>query len=174
MTKIHRNLFFIALIQIFLSGCGFTTYNINSLPPQLKQLYYQTDHPYAPFEVGFKKKLVAAGIKVLSTPKKSTPTIIITSLYNHDANNSASSTQARIYNLSYTATVTINDGDNKQLLAPQIATVSRSITLQPNEIFEATSQVAIIKQEMRQELTTKIFNILSSPKTFQALKNPTP
>ena len=170
MIKFLKNLFFSITIPIFLVGCGFTIHNTNSLPPQLNPIYYQTKHPYEPFEIAFKKRLKTAGIKLLSEPDESTLIINISSNYSDNASNITSSTQARIYNLDYTATITISDFCNKQLLSPQTVTVSRNITLQPNEVFKATPQIAIIKQEMQQELTTKILNILSAPKTFQALE----
>jgi outer membrane lipopolysaccharide assembly protein LptE/RlpB len=169
--KNYKNLFFIVVIQILLVGCGFSTYNVNSLPPQLRQLYYQAEHPNEAFEINLKKKLKAAGVNILSEPTKSSPIININFSYSSGVNSPISSTQARIYNLNYAATITISDFYNKNLLAPQIAAVTRNVTLQPNEVFEATSQIAMIKREMQQELAIKIFNILSAKKTFQALKN---
>ncbi len=170
--RTYKNLFFIVIMQTLLVvGCGFTTYNVNSLPPQLKQVYYQAEHPNESFEISFKKRLKTAGINLLPEPTKSSPTINISSNYGYSFTNPASSTEGRIYNLSYTATITISDFYNKQLFPPQVAAVSRSITLQPNEVFEATQQTLTIKQEMQQELVIKMLNILNAPKTFQALKN---
>ncbi len=166
--KSYKKLLLIIFIQA-LVGCGFTTHNVNSLPPQLKQIYYQAQNPNEPFEINFKKRLKAAGVNILAESTKSSPIININSSYSSSINNAASTTQARVYNLSYSATITISDFYNKNLLPSQVATVARSITLQPNEIFAATSQLAVIKREMQQELVIKILNILSAPKTFQAL-----
>lgn len=164
-----KNLWPVLIIQILLAGCGFTTRNINSLPPQLSPAYYQAEHPYEPFEASFKKRLKATGVILLFEPQKSSPIIKLSSNFSYTTNNPSPSVEARIYNLNYTATISISDFYNKELLAPKVATVSRSITLQPNEVFEATPQIAIIKREMQQELSTRVFNILSAPKTFQAL-----
>ena len=158
-------------IVFTLSGCGFTPYSINSLPPKLKEIYCQTENPYDSLTINFKKRLQIAGAKLLAAPKKSAPTIKLTSSYNSTSvSNPASSTQARIHNLNYTATITINDFHGKQLLTPQVVSITRSVTLQPNEVFEATTQTPIIKNEIQQELITRIFNILCAQKTFQALK----
>lgn len=171
MIKSRKNLFSAFIITIFLVGCGFKTHNVNSLPPQLNQIYYQTEHPYEPFEINFKKRLKAAGLNLLSEPKKSALIINVTSSCgNPTTNNTSSSTMARTYDITYTATVSITDYYNKYILNTQTASATRSITLQPNEVFEATPQVAVIKQEMQQELAIKILNILSAPKTFQVLK----
>jgi len=173
MTKTFANLFFILITSTLLASCGFHLNSIKTLPPQLHKIYYQTEHPYEKFELAFKNKLKSNGATLLPAPKITTPTINISSNYSSNNNNPASSTQARIYNLTYTATISINNFYNQPILAPQTASVSRSLTLQPNEVFETTPQAEITKQEMIRELSTKILNILSSSKTFQALENMT-
>lgn len=167
--NIYKKLLVITIMQTLLIGCGFTTYNINSLPPQLRQIYYQAEHPNEPFEISLKKRLKTAGINVLNEPTKSSLILNINSNYSSGANTPASTNQARVYNLNYTTTIAINDFYKKNLIAPQTVTVTRDVTLQPNEVFEATSQIAIIKREMQQELVIKVLNVLSAPKTFQAL-----
>ena len=170
MLKTLAKLFFILITSMLLIGCGFRLNTTKILPPQLNQVYYQTEHPYEKFELYFKKKLQASGAVLLSCPKKAAPIIHISSIYGFSNSSPASSTQARIYNLSYTVTINISDSHNQPILAPQTASVTRSIVLQANEVFETTTQADVVKQEMIQELSTKLFNILGSPRTFQALE----
>jgi outer membrane lipopolysaccharide assembly protein LptE/RlpB len=159
------------IIGIFLlSGCGFTLRTVKSLPPPLQQIYYQTDNPYGQFEVAFKRALKASKTILLTAPDKTLPILVVTSNYNYNTTSSISSVQARIYTLNYTATVSINDFFNKTLLAPQTVGVTRNVTLQPNEIFESSSQVVIVKQEMARELSDKVLNILRSKQTVQVLE----
>jgi outer membrane lipopolysaccharide assembly protein LptE/RlpB len=157
------------LISIFLlSGCGFKLRTAESLPPQLHQVYYQTDNPFGQFEVAFKRALKTSKVKLLDEPNATAPVLHVTSNYSSSTTSSISTTSGRVYSLSYTATISINDASGKILLTPQTASVSRSISLQPNEIFETTPQVEIAKQELLQELSTKILNILCAKKTFAA------
>jgi outer membrane lipopolysaccharide assembly protein LptE/RlpB len=168
--KIYQKLLAVIIGQLFLSSCGFTTYNINSFPPQLRQIYYQTDHPNEPFEISLKKRLKSANVNLLNEPVKSSPILNVGSGYSSAVNNPSATNQARVYNLNYNATVTISDFFGKKLIGPQVVSVARTITLQPNEAFEATSQTTLVKREMQQELIIKVLNILTAPKTFQALK----
>ena len=100
-----------------------------------------------------------------------TKPIIKTSFsYNQGSGNPASSTQARIYTLNYVAIISITDHHNQTILTPTTVNVSRNITLQPNEVFDATPQVSTVKREMIQELSSKLLNVLSSKKTTEALE----
>jgi|GEM_PF-5749704 len=157
------------LISIFLlSGCGFKLRTAESLPPQLHQAYYQTDNPFGQFEVAFKKALKASNVKLLEAPNATAPVLHVTSNYSSSTASSISTTSGRVYSLNYTATISIDNASGKPLLSPQTASTSRSISLQPNEIFETTPQVEIAKQELLQELSTKILNILCAKKTLAA------
>ncbi|MDR1012501.1 MAG: hypothetical protein LBL40_01465 [Coxiellaceae bacterium] len=154
---------------LILTGCGFTR-NIESPPPTIRKIYYQTERAYEPLEIKLKKKLKHRGIILLETPEKSSPIINIKSEYNYNTNHSISSIRARTYTLIYTVTINITDFHHKALLSPQIITATRIINLQPNEIFELTPQIKIIKQKMIEELILRIFNVLGSPETTKALK----
>ena len=161
--------FGLTLITLFsLAGCGFKLRTTNSLPPQLQQIYYQTDNPYSQFAITFKKALKASKVVLLATPNPAAPILRVTTNYSYNITSPTSSVEARVYNLTYTATINITDAAHKQILAPQTVTVTRTISLQPNEIFETTPQIEVAKQEMLQELTTNILNILCAKNTFQA------
>lgn len=171
MTKAIKHLFIIVTISIFLGGCGFTTHSAKSLPPELKKVYYQAEHPYEPVEIKLKKRLKSGGVVLLPAPLKSSPIINISSNYTHTTYANLSSVQGRTYTLTYSATISITDFDHKTLIDPQTLSVSRSIALQPNEVFELTPQVGITKQELIDELINKIFFVLDSRRTVEAVKH---
>ena len=159
----------ILITVFFLSGCGFTLRTAQSLPPQLHQAYYQTDNPYGQFEIAFKRALKASSVVLLAEPNATALILHVTSSYAQTTASSISSSSGRVYNLNYTATISINDASGKLLLSSQTASATRDITLQRNELPEVSAQVEIVKQELLQELATKILNILCAKKTFQAL-----
>jgi len=170
MIKLLKYLLCTIAITLTLGGCGFAPLNMKALPPQLKQVYYQADHAYGPVEVKLKKKLKSAGIILLPSSTKSALIINFSSNYSHTSYTNISSVQGSTYSLTYTATISISDFYHKTLLSPQNITVTRSVSLNPNEVFELTSQIEIIKQEMREDLINKIFFILTSHHTAKALK----
>lgn len=170
MSKSYANVCLVLISIFLLSGCGFTLRTTKSLPPQLQQVYYQTDNPYGAFELGFKRALKASSVKMLTAPNTTAPVLRVTSTWSPPSTTtSMSSTSGRTYNLNYTAIVSINDASGKLLLSPQTVSVTRDINLQSNEIVEITPQVEIAKQEMQQELSTKILNVLCAKNTFRAL-----
>jgi outer membrane lipopolysaccharide assembly protein LptE/RlpB len=169
MLKSHNKICLILLGFLLLSGCGFKLRTVNSLPPQLHRIYYQTDNPYGQFEIALKRVLKASKVNLIATPGANTPILHVTSNYTSSTTSSITSAAARVYTLSYTATVSVTDAANKQLLSPQTTSASRAVTLQSNEVFEITPQIDIAKQELQQELANKILNILCAKRTFQAL-----
>lgn len=166
------NFGYILLALCLLSGCGFTLRSQQSFPQQLHTLYFQADKPYGQFEVALKKALKAANITLLDDVNKAPLTFHISEAsFSHDSDTSSGpSTQARIYHLTMTTYFSIIDSHGNVLLAPQNVTSTRDLTLNSNEIFDTSTQVDVSKQNMRQELITKIFNILSSKKAFAALQ----
>lgn len=164
-------LYFALLILTFcLSGCGFTLRNAQSLPSQLQTMYYQTDNPYGDFEVLLKRSLISSKIILLPNPSKLAPTLhVSTEDVPPSTTSSVSSAAARVYTLTYRSIISVNDAQGKIIISPQTISVSRDLSLQPNEMIENASQVAIVKKEMMQELIVNMFNVLCAKDTFQAL-----
>ena len=169
MSKFYINIVFILMTMFFLYGCGFTLRTAQSLPPKLQQVYYQTNDPYGQFTVAFKRALKASSVVLLAEPSKTAPVLHVISSYTHATTSSISTSSGRVYNLNYTATISIDGASGKVILGAQTASAARDITLRPDEVLEVSSQVEIVKQELMQELATKILNILCAQKTFQAL-----
>lgn len=167
--KIYNSIFLMLMVVTVLIGCGFAPHTVKTLPPKLHQVYLQFDQPSGQFETCFKRKLQECGVLLLANPGDKLPIMYLTSNYSYSNTSPISSAQGRIYTLTYTASISISVAGEVLLPAREI-TVSKGITLQPNEIFEVTPQVDIVKQELLQELFVKILNVLSAKKTFQVLK----
>jgi len=160
----------LVILTLCLSGCGFTLRNAQSLPPQLQTMYYQIDNPYGDFELLLKRSLISSKITLLPNPSKLAPTIHVSAEdVPPSTTTSVSSSSARLYTLTYKVVISINDAQGKIVVPPQTISVSRNLSLQPNEMIENASQVVIIKKEMMQELIVNIFNVLCARDTFKAL-----
>ena len=158
------------LVIPLLTGCGFTAQNLHKLPPELKRVYYSSDRPYASFNVAMVKRLKVSQVTLLQQPKKNALILYLSHSYSSNKEEQMSSAQARICTVSYTATLIIDDFYGNHIVGPNTLTVSRSVILQPNELFESTSQIPIVKNELQEELINKIFNILMSSKTELAIQ----
>jgi len=152
---------------IFLSNCGFHLRSQSSLPKALHKIYLQTDNPYDQFETAFAKSLSAIGVTILDKPDSNCPTLALApTTFTSDNSSIGGSVQARVYNLTFTTNFKINNGQGKTILDAQTITVTKGLTLNPNEIFSASNQVDIEKQSMQQEAIVRILNILSSKQMF--------
>jgi len=158
------------MIILGLTGCGFKLRSQASLPTQLHTVFLQTDNPFGQFETSFKKSLKAININLLDKPDPKYLTIALSpTSFTSDNASIGGSIQARVYNLIFSVSFKITDGQGKTLVAPQNVTVTRGLTLNPNEVFGASNQVDIVQQSMQQEAITRIFNILSSKLVFASL-----
>lgn len=163
-------LIFFIIITVGLAGCGFKARSQSSLPSQLHKIYIQNDGHPDQFTSMFKKSLKATGITVLDKPDAACPTLILFApTFTSDNSTIGGSVQARVYTLSWSVGFQINDGAGKTLMNMQTITVNKGLTLNPNEVFSASNQVDIVKQSMQQEAIIRIFNILSSRRSFELL-----
>ncbi|MCL5260134.1 MAG: hypothetical protein M1561_00405 [Gammaproteobacteria bacterium] len=157
------------ILCFLLSGCGFTLRPVTAIPPQLQHVYFSSDNPYGTFEVFFKKTLRASGV-TFSDSQINSCALHLTSSFSYTTTSPATSVQARVYALTYSANIVILNSQNKLVFSAQNITVNRNISLAPNEIFEVSLQTENAKQEMQRELTTKIINILSSKNVAASLE----
>lgn len=173
MLKKHLALIaIITCLSSTLCGCGFTLRTQNSLPPQLRSIYFQSDTPYEQLGIALKKELRATGITLQDDVSKAPFVLHMTAPnFGHTTDTSnGPSTQARIYHLTLATSFSITDKSGKVVLAPQTVSAMQDLTLNANEIFDTSTQVDVAKENMRRILVTKIFDRLSSQKTFTALK----
>jgi outer membrane lipopolysaccharide assembly protein LptE/RlpB len=159
------------VLMIVLTACGFKAYNARSLSPRMQTMYVQSVMPYSTFTTSLKHFLKSAGVNLLDTPEPNELILNIDSIsLTHDNPNIVSSAQATVYNFTYI--VTFNVADTKGRLIPeQTVLVTRTLTLSPNEVLEASGEVMILKEEMERELILKLFNVLSAKGTRQALNS---
>lgn len=170
MSKLYINIYLIIISVFLAAGCGFKLRTAQSLPPQLQQVYYQTDSPYGSFDITFKRVLKALDVVILTAPNATAPVLHVVAVWNPPSTNtSMSSTAGRSYKLGYTAIISITDSVGKVLLPSQTVSATRDINLQSNEIVEISPQVEVVKRELQQELSTKILNILCSKSVFRVL-----
>lgn len=158
------------IYSLTLAACGFQMYSKEILPPQLSNIYIQSSEPYDTFTANVKHSLRSAGINLVTAAKESPVTLNISGIsFTHDNPNITSSSQATIYNFTYTVTFNLLDKTGKTIVERQSISATRTLTLNPNEVLEASSEVSVMKNEMERELVMQIFNRLSSNNVAKAL-----
>jgi outer membrane lipopolysaccharide assembly protein LptE/RlpB len=142
----------------------------SSLSPKLNNVYLQADNNYEPFIIKLKNQLVSYGIVFADKPTAA-PFILhfYPTEFTHSTATSGPSTQARVYNLTYSVSFDITDSSGKVIVPTKKAVVTRDLTLMPNDIFEISTLVGVTKTNMEQELVVRTLNILSSRQVTEAL-----
>jgi|GEM_PF-1060187 len=161
--QIYRKIRYWVLISIllFLSACGFKPYNQFSSP--LHIVYLQTSNPYDSFNIKLKQVLQFSGVKLVSNINDAPITLSVLNVsLSHDNPNIASSSQATIYNFTYTVAFELKNNKENISTDRQYITITRALTLNPNEILEVSNEVKIMKKEMERELIGQLFNRLES------------
>ncbi len=162
-------LLFILLLSLV--GCGFHMGSKTLLSPKLDKVYFQADNEYEPLAVKFKNELSSYGIILAAKPADAPYTILfLPTKFDHTTSTAGPSTQARVYDLTYTAAFEIKNSAGKTIVPTVTVSATRSLTMVPNEIFEISTQVGVTKTSMEQELLIKLFNVLSSRQITEALE----
>ena len=155
-----KQIIFIVLCVI-LSGCGFHVRNGDALPPQLHTLYLQSDQPYGQFEITLKRALQKATLNVVNTPTAAPIALqIINTRFTHDTPTIGDSSQARVYNFTYTVTFSItNTRSGHTLLLPRTVSMTRALTINANQVIDSNNDVDIAQRQMQRGAIMQILNI---------------
>lgn len=165
---------FIFILPLLLAACGFTVRPINHLATTLPQLTLSAADPYDAFTLQLKSRLEQYGVIVVeSRPAKNLVagdtqrlnTLVISKpIFTSAATSISLSTKARVYSLKLETTITLHATNHTAAgkTTKQKVQVVRSITLGPNEIYAASNQVPITRQEMEAELVDRVINVLTA------------
>ena len=147
--------------MLSLTSCGFRLFDKDILPDKMHIIHLESSNPNGRLEVALKNELKENHI-VLSTQEESLVTlnIINTAFIHSNPSNVAYSSLSTVYSLAYSLTFDLLDKAGNKIINPEVVTVSRSITLNPNELLDSSPRVLSVKAEMQRELIFKMFNIL--------------
>jgi LPS-assembly lipoprotein len=162
----------LSIIILFgLSACGFKLRGQVNFPPQIQTLYLDTNNPYGQFESSLRQTLRSYGVTLANSTAQPALTLK-TSRPSVKTNNttSGSSNEARVYNVTYSVTYSLHDNRGKAILPPQLASTTRSLTLNANQLLESNNQLTVLEREMQREVIGKMLNRLSSQQVAKLLE----
>ncbi len=157
-----RNLYCL-IICLWLSGCGFHARGPMTLAPPLQNLYLQTADPYGQLAKNIRVYLKMSGIHLAQTPAAATSVLEILSENTSEQLLNISGTQTtRQYNLILTVAYRITDNKGNILTDTQIATETRSLTIDANQMLSSSNQAVSLYQQMRIAIVYDIMSRLAS------------
>ena len=165
-----KKLFSVFMLCLALASCGFTLRSQNDIPAQMRQLYLQSNTPYAQFESSLRQTLTLLKVNVVSTPTGAPITLgILSTSFNYSAPNLSTSTQAQSFTYTYTVTFQVLTNKGKILLPPKTIYATGILILQPNEILGSNVETNILEQQLQQSCLNQILYILGSAQLKHAL-----
>lgn len=174
MQKIIQNSGIASLILIAvlaLSACGFQLRGALNLHPAFTQLYIETQSGnFASISSALKKALKTHQIPV--TEQREQAKLILRLMDEKITNNIAAiSTDTRIhqYILRYRVSFEISNQQGKVIVPAQSINLSKTITLDSNQILVVDYEDTSLRREMINEATTHILARLASIQTSKAI-----
>jgi LPS-assembly lipoprotein len=155
--------FFTIIICLSLSACGFKIRTADSLPKELHTLYLKTEFPYTPFNIALKQTIKSMHVTITDNSDTAPYTLnILAATVTHTDNTIYTSAQASVYSFTFSTTFQVTTRKNVTILPAKTISVTRNLTLNPNEILQASNQVDSLLANMYQEVIFKILAVLSS------------
>ncbi|MGB6975979.1 MAG: LPS assembly lipoprotein LptE [Gammaproteobacteria bacterium] len=160
------------LTCLCLTACGFELRHQPPLPPSLQTLYLQSSDPYGQFESMLKQTLKLAGVTLVSNPNQA-PFILNIQSKNFSTTDVSigTSSQARVYSLTYEVTYALSNQQGKTLVGPRTVSASGSLTLNPNQLLESNGQQDQMIMQLQRQDIQQIIAQLGSKQVAQTVGN---
>lgn len=158
------------VLTLFLSSCGFQPRSDATFPMPLRVLYLNSNNPYGLFESELKKSLQSAGVTMVENPDQARFILQISQSNLALALASVgTSNQATIYNATYTVTMNLTNNKAQTLIPTQTIKSITTLIVNPQQALSSTNQAELVRQQLQRETIIKIFDILTSKQTQQAV-----
>lgn len=161
----------IILCFSFLSGCGFRPRQAADVPPELHTLTLKTERPYSGLVTQIKSMLRSLNITLVNQTSQAPYTLNITNI-NFDHSNPPVTTTSLAVTLTYSmsATVQLVSRNGKILIPARTLSATRSISQNPSQVY-TPGTATLAKQELRRDITSKLYYLLTSNNTRRALSH---
>lgn len=161
--------FFLIIVSLLLTGCGFKLRGQEPLPPQLRTLYLETKAPYSPLTKQLRQILPASGITLVSTRSQAPLALEIINDSQSQQVTGISTTQVMQYSLTYTLIYQIRDSKGRVLFNPHTIKATRTFTANFNQMLGGSLEQNLLYNDMRQDIISQLLNQLSSRNTAKAV-----
>ena len=150
------------ILAALLTGCGFHLEGRTPLPESMKAAYVQATDMQTDFAQSLRKALLTSGVHP-ATEKRSASSIV--NILRDDVVRRTLSVSAQNkpneYEITYNVRFSVTSGD-KELLAPQDISASRSYSFDETRLLAKEHEEAILRQAMAHDLADRVIRQLSS------------
>ena len=155
--------FFIFMLMLAITSCGFHMRGPMPLAPPLHQLYLQTPDPYGELARNLRLYLKASGVHLTENEKEATAILhIISETKGQQLLGISGTQQVQQYNLTLSVTFSVSSTDGKIWLDKDIVTETRALTIQADQILASSNEANNLYQQMRQAIVYDIMSRIAS------------
>lgn len=146
----------LAGLSLLLAGCGFTLVGSRPLPPVLDRVFVDVEQPYQvsepPVETALRARLGQRGANVVSKAEQAETRLRLWDLVERRETLSLGTDgKALEYRLVFSARYEVRRGE-RLLLAPELLSVSRDYSFQPNRILAKEAEEAQLREFLQGEM----------------------
>lgn len=164
-------LFFIAIITLVLTGCGFHLNTQAALPKDYLVLYVKSDQPYSYFTKTLTSTLKNQGATLVSDASKAPITLnIMAENLKYTQTSVGSTQQTRQYLIVYSIRLRVESSKGKVIAGPFDITQSMNQTMFANQLIENTQQLNEDERQLSQRIIIQLFYHLSARDTLKAIR----
>lgn len=161
---------FSIFLTFFLVACGFHLRGNVPLPKELSPMYIDTKTPYDPLVQAIEETLTASHITLTDSPKAANTSLRIIDIQSIENLVSVSaSTNTRQYSLTKVLYLELTGKKGKIIIPESALRSSNPLTVDSNQVLNASSQKQILTDEMQQALVQQLMMKLSSRDTKKEL-----
>lgn len=166
---------FLMLIIISITGCGYHLRGSIPLATPLYKLYLETNDPYGQLTRYLKQFLKISGVTLVEKPENSTAILVIL----HETTSQqllgmSGTQQTRQYNLILNVAFQITDPLGKVLVPPQTVVETRSFTIKSDQILAGSNEANNLYNQMRLAIIYDMMARLGSKEITRLLTPMTP
>jgi LPS-assembly lipoprotein len=165
-----KSILILIFCTLLLSSCGFQLRGDATFPLPLRVLYLNSNNPYGLFEAELKKALQSTGVTMVENPDQ---TRFILQISQSDLALSAASvgtsSQATIYNATYTVAISLTNNKGGTIVPTEIIKSITTLIVNPQQALSSTNQADLVREQLQRETINKIFAILTSKQVREAV-----
>ncbi len=150
-------------IGILSSSCGFHLRGLVELPPELDSIYIEGGLPNSQMREILRQKLIASKVNVLEQRQESGAVLrILKDETNRRIASINTAGQPNEYELKYSLSYQLEDGQGQQLLARRDLSQLRTYRYDPNNVLSIEEEAFRIKREMARAAVNQMLRQISA------------
>lgn len=153
--KILAPLIYIVVLSV--SGCGFHLRGSAELPPSVRALSVQAGNPYSELVGNLRRAFQSSGVRIVDKPQEADAVVhILGENTGRRVVSVGSGGKVREYELLYTVTFNVTDGQGRETVASQSIALNREYIFDETAVLGTAEEETLLYRDMQQQAVRQI------------------